>query len=77
MSARWGGFDHPHLDVTYIFQAGSTPGASDIVSPKNMGKALVHSETGLSLVSFQVQVTYGYFLKLGHCVRITCIFRWK
>nr|XP_034301655.1 uncharacterized protein LOC105322112 [Crassostrea gigas] len=53
MSARWGGFDHPHLDVTYIFQAGSTPGASDIVSPKNMGKALVHSETGLSLVSFQ------------------------
>ncbi|XP_062569401.1 uncharacterized protein LOC134231455, partial [Saccostrea cucullata] len=53
LSARWGGFAHPHLDVTYLFKAGSTPGASDIVSSKNVGKTLAHTETGLTLIQFQ------------------------
>ncbi|XP_063415906.1 uncharacterized protein LOC134697555 [Mytilus trossulus] len=53
MSARWSGFAHPHLDVTYNISIGTTAGGSDVVSMKDVGKKLSHQESGLSLTPFE------------------------
>ncbi|CAG2222618.1 unnamed protein product [Mytilus edulis] len=53
MAARWSGFAHPHLDVTYSISIGTTMGGSDVVSLKDVGTSLAHQETGLSLTPYQ------------------------
>ncbi|XP_076113973.1 uncharacterized protein LOC143082259 [Mytilus galloprovincialis] len=53
MAARWSGFAHPHLDVTYSISIGTTMGGSDVVSLKDVGNSLAHQETGLSLTPYQ------------------------
>ncbi|CAG2234222.1 unnamed protein product [Mytilus edulis] len=53
MSARWSGFAHPHLDVTYNISIGTTAGGSDVVSMKDVGTSLSHQESGLALTPFE------------------------
>ncbi|XP_052067298.1 uncharacterized protein LOC127706680 [Mytilus californianus] len=53
MAARWSGFAHPHLDVTYSLSIGTTMGGSNVVSMKAVGTSLAHQETGLSLTPYQ------------------------
>ncbi|CAC5370733.1 unnamed protein product [Mytilus coruscus] len=53
MAARWSGFAHPHLDITYKISIGTTMGGSDVLSLKDVGTSLVHKETGLSLTPYQ------------------------
>ncbi|XP_071123054.1 uncharacterized protein [Mytilus edulis] len=53
MTARWAGFAHPHLDVTYSISIGTTMGGSDVVSLKDVGTSLAYQETGLSLTPYQ------------------------
>ncbi|CAC5360416.1 unnamed protein product [Mytilus coruscus] len=53
MSARWLGFAHPHLDVTYNISIGTTAGGSDVVSMKDVGTSLSHIELGLTLTPFE------------------------
>ncbi|CAC5386461.1 unnamed protein product [Mytilus coruscus] len=53
MAARWSGFAHPHLDVTYSISIGTTMGGSDVVSMKDVGTSPAHQETGLSLTPYQ------------------------
>lgn len=55
MSARWSGFAHPHLDVTYKISIGTTSGGSDVVAPKDVGSVLMHQETSLTLTPYQVE----------------------
>ena len=54
MAARWSGFYHPHLDVTYSISIGTTVGGSDVINMKNVGTSLSHKETGLTLTPYQV-----------------------
>ncbi|XP_063399976.1 uncharacterized protein LOC134684607 [Mytilus trossulus] len=51
--ARWSGFDHPHLTVTYTISIGTTKGGNDVVNSKNVGTSTYHEENGLSLDSFK------------------------
>ncbi|CAC5386466.1 unnamed protein product [Mytilus coruscus] len=53
IAARWSGFAHPHLDVTYSISIGTTMGGSNVVSMKDVGTSLAHQETGLSLTPYQ------------------------
>ncbi|XP_078334035.1 uncharacterized protein LOC111124258 [Crassostrea virginica] len=53
LTARWEGFAHPHLNVTYKFQAGTTPGGADTVSSVDVGMADTYSATGLTLQAFK------------------------
>ncbi|XP_076117799.1 uncharacterized protein LOC143085385 [Mytilus galloprovincialis] len=53
MSARWSGFAHPHLDVTYNISIGTTAGGSDVVSMKDVDTSLSHQESGLALTPFE------------------------
>nr|XP_034332757.1 uncharacterized protein LOC105327902 isoform X2 [Crassostrea gigas] len=53
LSARWTGFYHAYIDVTYRFRAGTSPGASDIVPDKEVGTNKSYTENGLSLSAFQ------------------------
>lgn len=52
--ARWSGFDHPHLTVTYTISIGTTKGGNDVINSKNVGTSTYHEENGLSLTPFQV-----------------------
>ncbi|XP_061193435.1 uncharacterized protein LOC133201664 [Saccostrea echinata] len=54
IGAKWTGFSHVYLDVTYQFRVGSTPGSDDVVPPKNVGSNVSHIETGLSLSYYQI-----------------------
>lgn len=54
LSARWTGFYHAYIDVTYRFRAGTSPEASDIVPDKDVGTNTSHTENGLSLSVFKV-----------------------
>lgn len=54
LTAHWEGFSHPHLNVTYKFQAGTTPGGADVVSPVEVGTLDSYSAMGLSLETFKV-----------------------
>lgn len=54
LTARWEGFAHPHLNVTYKFQAGTTPGGNDMVSSVDVGTANSYSATGVTLQTFKV-----------------------
>lgn len=54
LTAHWEGFSHPHLNVTYKFQAGTTPGGADVVSPVEVGTQDSYSASGLSLETFKV-----------------------
>ncbi|CAC5360413.1 unnamed protein product [Mytilus coruscus] len=53
ISARWSGFAHPHLNVTYKIGIGTTAGGSEVVSMKDVGTSLSHQESGLSLTPFE------------------------
>ncbi|CAG2247188.1 unnamed protein product [Mytilus edulis] len=53
IAARWSGFAHPHLNVTYRVSIGTTIGGNDVVSAKDVGISLLHKETGLSLTPYQ------------------------
>ncbi|XP_062576068.1 uncharacterized protein LOC134237945 [Saccostrea cucullata] len=53
LSARWTGFSHAYLDVTYKFQVGTSTGAADVVPQKYVGKNNSHTEQGLSLEFFK------------------------
>ncbi|CAG2233138.1 unnamed protein product [Mytilus edulis] len=53
MAARWSGFSHPHLDLTYSISIGTNMGGSDVVSMKDVGTSLAHQQKGLSLTSYQ------------------------
>ncbi|XP_061176007.1 uncharacterized protein LOC133184958 [Saccostrea echinata] len=53
LSARWTGFSHAYLDVTYTFRAGTSPGAADVVPQRDVGKNIFHIEHGLSLTFFK------------------------
>ncbi|XP_061176006.1 uncharacterized protein LOC133184957 [Saccostrea echinata] len=53
LSARWTGFSHAYLDVTYSFRVGTSPGAANVVPQKDIGKNNSHTENGLSLVFFK------------------------
>ncbi|XP_061177042.1 uncharacterized protein LOC133185758 [Saccostrea echinata] len=53
LSARWTGFSHAYLDVTYKFQVGTSPGAADVVLHRDVGKNNSHTEQGLSLEFFK------------------------
>ena len=63
MAARWSGFAHPHLDVTYSISIGTTRGDSDVVSVKDIGTSTAHKETGLSLTPYQVYLTINNLLQ--------------
>jgi hypothetical protein len=54
LTAHWEGFSHPHLDVTYKFQVGTTPGGEDVVPPTDVGAVDSYSATGLNLEIFKV-----------------------
>ncbi|XP_052707847.1 uncharacterized protein LOC128183063 isoform X2 [Crassostrea angulata] len=53
LSARWTGFYHAYIDVTYRFRAGTSPGASDTVPDKDVGTNESYTENGLSLIAFK------------------------
>lgn len=63
MSARWAGFYHAYIDVTYRFRAGTSPGASDTVPDKDVGTNESYTENGLYLIAFKVHVH-----QLGCCI---------
>jgi hypothetical protein len=52
--ARWSGFTHPHLTVTYMISIGTTKGGNDVVSSENVGTVASYKKTGLGLVAFKV-----------------------
>ncbi|KAK3099491.1 hypothetical protein FSP39_005250, partial [Pinctada imbricata] len=53
ISARWSGFEHPHLDVTYKFSVGTTKGATDVVPETDVGAVTSYTATSLSLNAFE------------------------
>ena len=53
LSARWDGFDHAHLNVTFSVGLGSIPGADDVVPFTWVGMETQHSFTNLTLQSEQ------------------------
>ena len=54
MSARWTGFAHSHVVVTYSINIGTSKGGNDILDMKDVGTSLAHTESGLSLVPYTV-----------------------
>ena len=55
IAARWYGFDHPHLDISYQFAIGTNPGTSDVSgSFVNVGSATEYTMSDLSLGQQQV-----------------------
>ncbi|KAK3100189.1 hypothetical protein FSP39_015958 [Pinctada imbricata] len=54
LSARWSGFEHPHLDVTYKFSVGSTKGSSDVVPETDVGSVTSYTSSSLSLTDFEI-----------------------
>ena len=61
LSAKWTGFYHAYVEVTYQFRAGTSPGAADVVPNKEVGQNESHSENGLTLSFFKVR-KYLYLL---------------
>ncbi len=55
MAARWYGFHHPHLELSYEFAIGTSVGASDVTgSFVEVGSVTEHTETSLSLMQGEV-----------------------
>ena len=54
LSAKWTGFYHAYVEVTYQFRAGTSPGAADVVPNTDVGKNESYSVNGLSLSFFTV-----------------------
>ncbi|XP_078321865.1 uncharacterized protein LOC111103999 isoform X3 [Crassostrea virginica] len=52
LSAKWTGFYHAYVEVTYQFRAGTSPGAADVVPNTDVGKNESYSVHGLSLSFF-------------------------
>ena len=53
LNARWEGFDHAHLNVTFSVGLGSIPGVDDVVPFTWVGMETQHSFTNLTLQSEQ------------------------
>ncbi|XP_056015772.1 uncharacterized protein LOC125675332 [Ostrea edulis] len=53
LSARWTGFSHAYLDITYKFRAGTSPGTADVIPEKDVGRNKSHTEHGLTLAFFK------------------------
>ncbi|XP_055997828.1 uncharacterized protein LOC125647098 [Ostrea edulis] len=71
LTAHWEGFSHPHLNVTYKFQAGTTPGGVDVVSPIDVGAVDSYSGTGLSLQTFTTYYVTVTAVTLAGSVTVT------
>ena len=56
LSAKWTGFYHAYVEITYQFRAGTSPGAADVVQNKDVGKNESYTDNGLSLSFFTVQL---------------------
>ena len=54
LSAKWTGFYHAYMEVTYQFRAGTSPGAADVVPNKDVGQNESYSVDGLFLSFFTV-----------------------
>ncbi|CAC5414424.1 unnamed protein product [Mytilus coruscus] len=54
LAARWSGFDHPHLTVTYTISIGTTKGGNDVINSENVGTSTYHKQSGLSLITFKI-----------------------
>nr|XP_034314147.1 uncharacterized protein LOC105348718 isoform X1 [Crassostrea gigas] len=71
LTAHWEGFSHPHLNVTYKFQAGTTPGGADVVSPVEVGTLDSYSAMGLSLETFKTYYVTVTAVTLAGSVTLT------
>ncbi|KAK3082667.1 hypothetical protein FSP39_002132, partial [Pinctada imbricata] len=49
LAARWWGFTHQYLSVTYDVTIGTTPGADDVLTRTSVGINLQYQATGLTL----------------------------
>ena len=54
LSAKWTGFYHAFVEVTYQFKAGTSPGAADVVHNTDVGKNESYTVNGLILSYFTV-----------------------
>ena len=54
LSAKWTGFYHGYVEITYQFRAGTSPGAADVVRNTDVGQNESYSVDGLSLSFFTV-----------------------
>ncbi|XP_061181031.1 uncharacterized protein LOC133189645 [Saccostrea echinata] len=71
LTAHWEGFSHPHLNVTYKFQAGTTPGGADVVPSLDVGSMDSYSATGLSLQNFKTYYVTITAVTLSGSVTVT------
>ena len=54
LSAKWTGFYHAFVEVTYQFRAGTSTGAADVVQNTDVGKNESYTLNGLILSYFTV-----------------------